>query len=170
VFVLLTVQLQSPLASETQVFGVTKVVGVEVVSLSKSWSVTFAWGRTVLAPDRSPPTFTVITDWVAPGVGTACATTVPGGVVVVVVVGDEVVVVLDVDVVVVASVVVVVVELVVVVVVVCAPTVIGQMPRASSGTTVAAANRGQKPAPTQLGSRRTARRRPEPGRRSLPPA
>jgi hypothetical protein len=154
VFVLLTVQLQSPLASETHVFGVTKVVGVEVVELSKSCSVTPAWGRTVVAPDRSPPTFTVMTVWVGPGAGTACATTVPGGLVVVVV-GDEVVVVLDVDVLVVASVVVVVEVVDVVVVVVCAPTVIGQMPRTSSGTTSTAASRGQIP---------------EPRGRSLPPA
>jgi hypothetical protein len=107
----------------------------------------------------------VITVCVGPGAGTACATTVPGGLVVVVV-GDDVVVVLDVDVVVVASVVVVVVELVDVVVVVCAPTVIGQTPRVSSGTTSAAANRDQKPGVTDIHGHR----RPEPRRRSLPPA
>ena len=36
-------------------------------SLSKSWSVTPCLGTTLLTPDRSPPTFTVITDWSARG-------------------------------------------------------------------------------------------------------
>ena len=71
--VLLTVQLQSPSTSDVQVLGDTNVVGVAVEALSKSWRVTPACGRTVLGPERVPPTFTVITDWVAPGAGTAAA-------------------------------------------------------------------------------------------------